>query len=70
VNIVYGYIGVFFGAGIGALLRHAVNRTGMRLGLALPWSTFCVNVSGCLAMGSIAGWFAFRGQASQPCGCF
>jgi CrcB protein len=33
--------------------------------MALPSSTLCVNVSGSLVMGLIAGWFAFRGQAGQ-----
>jgi CrcB protein len=37
----------------------------MHLGLSFPWSTLCVNISGCLAMGLIAGWFALRGQAGQ-----
>ena len=65
MQIVFGYITVFFGAGIGGIFRHAANRAGMHLGLSFPWSTLCVNVSGSLAMGLIAGWFAFRGQAGQ-----
>lgn len=58
-----GYLAVLVGAGIGGVLRHAVNRAGVLLGLALPWSTLCVNVSGSLVMGLLAGWFAFRGGA-------
>lgn len=65
MRILTGYIGVFIGAGLGGLLRYAVSRAGMMFGLALPWSTLCVNVSGSLAMGLIAGWFAFRGQSGQ-----
>ncbi|MBV8739144.1 MAG: fluoride efflux transporter CrcB [Alphaproteobacteria bacterium] len=60
-----GYITVFFGAGIGGALRHAANRAGAQFGMTFPWSTLCVNVSGSLAMGLIAGWFAFRGQSGQ-----
>jgi CrcB protein len=65
VRILIGYIIVFFGAGIGGALRHAANRAGTQFGMSFPWSTFCVNVSGSLAMGLIAGWFAFRGQSGQ-----
>ena len=54
-----GYVIVFFGAGIGGMLRHAVNR--LTLGSStVPWGTVAVNVTGSLAMGVIAGWFAFR----------
>jgi CrcB protein len=63
--LLLGYLTVFFGAGIGGMLRHAANRAGMQLGLNFPWSTLCVNVSGSLAMGLIAGWFALRGQSGQ-----
>jgi CrcB protein len=63
MDILLSYVIVFCGAGIGGALRHAANRAGMHLGLSFPWSTLCVNISGCLAMGLIAGWFALRGQS-------
>ncbi len=65
MSVLFGYIAVFFGAGIGGLLRHAANRAGVHLGLSFPWSTLCVNVSGSLAIGLIAGWLAHRGQPGQ-----
>jgi CrcB protein len=57
---------VFLGGGLGAMLRHGVNvGVGRWLGMSFPWSTFFINVSGSLAMGLIAGWFALKGGASQ-----
>lgn len=61
-----GYAVVFFGAGIGGMLRHAVNqvaRHGIGSGAAVP--TLLVNVVGSLAIGALAGYLAVRGHASQ-----
>jgi CrcB protein len=61
-----GYLIVFLGGGIGAALRHGVNLAAARLaGTAFPYGTLTVNVVGSLAMGLIAAYFAFRGDASQ-----
>lgn len=55
------YLIVFLGAGLGGMLRHAVNVAGVRLGwTAFPASTFAINVTGSLAMGLVAGLFALR----------
>lgn len=60
------YLIVFLGAGLGGALRHGVNTVALRwLGSGFPYGTLFVNVSGSLLMGLIAGWFAFRGDASQ-----
>lgn len=62
---------VFLGAGIGGSLRHAVNMLAPRLlGTGLPYATMFVNLAGSLAMGLIAGWFAFRGDAPQSARLF
>ena len=62
-----GYVLVFLGGGLGAALRHLVNLTCARcLGIAFPWGTFITNISGSTAMGLIAGYLAFKGEASQP----
>ena len=59
------YAVVFVGAGIGGALRHGVNVGSARLfGTGFPYGTFTVNVVGCLVMGLIAGWFAFKGGAT------
>ncbi len=61
-----GYVLVFVGGGLGAMLRHGLNvGIGRWLGLSFPWSTFLINVTGSLVMGLIAGWFAFKTDASQ-----
>ena len=64
---VKSYLLVFVGGGLGASLRHAVNMISARgLGTAFPWGTFIINISGSLVMGLIAGYLAFKGEASQP----
>jgi CrcB protein len=62
-----GYFLVFFGGGLGAMLRHFVNLACARsLGTAFPYGTFIINVTGSTVMGLIAGYLAFKGEASQP----
>jgi fluoride exporter len=57
---------VFLGGGIGAALRHGVNLAAARwLGAGFPYATLIENVTGSLAMGVLAGYFAFKGDASQ-----
>ena len=61
------YLLVFVGGGAGASLRHLVNVSCARwLGTAFPWGTFIINISGSIVMGLIAGYLAFKGEASQP----
>ncbi len=56
-----GYVIVFLGAGIGGALRHGVNLASAKLfGLGFPFGTIIVNIAGSLAMGILAGYFAFR----------
>nr|WP_298684845.1 fluoride efflux transporter CrcB [uncultured Dongia sp.] len=60
------YLIVFIGAGIGGALRHGVNNVSARLlGTGFPWGTLTVNIVGSLAMGLLAGYFAFKGEAAQ-----
>lgn len=60
------YLIVFLGAGIGGATRHGVNSLTMRLlGPDFPWWTLAINIIGSLAMGVVAGYFAFKGEASQ-----
>lgn len=61
------YLLVFFGGGLGAMLRHLVNVTCARcIGIGFPWGTFIINITGSTVMGLIAGYLAFKGEASQP----
>ena len=60
------YLLVFFGGGLGASLRHAVNMACAKgLGTAFPYGTFIINISGSTVMGLIAGYLAFKGEATQ-----
>ena len=61
------YLLVFFGGGLGAMLRHLVNVTCARcIGIGFPYGTFIINITGSTVMGLIAGYLAFKGEASQP----
>ena len=60
------YLTIFLGAGLGGMLRHAVNTVAAAgLGRSFPYGTLIVNVTGSLAIGLLAGWLAFKGAASQ-----
>lgn len=60
------YVLVFLGGGIGSALRHGVNVAFARwFGTGFPFYTLFENVSGSLVMGLLAGYFAFKGGASQ-----
>ena len=61
-----GFLIVFLGGGLGAALRHGINLVSARtLGTEFPYSTLIINVTGSLVMGLIAGYLAFKGDASQ-----
>ena len=57
-----GYLAVFLGGGIGAALRHGVNRASLAyLGPAFPYGTLFVNVAGGVLMGVLAELFLVKG---------
>jgi CrcB protein len=61
------YVLVFVGGGLGATSRHVINMTCARcMGAAFPWGTFIINITGSTVMGLIAGYLAYKGEASQP----
>lgn len=61
-----GYVAVFVGGGLGAALRHGVNRASLAyLGPAFPYGTLLVNVVGGLLMGMLAELFLVKGGGSQ-----
>ncbi|MGC2084102.1 MAG: fluoride efflux transporter CrcB [Bradyrhizobium sp.] len=63
----FNYLLVFVGGGLGASLRHTVNIACARcIGVAFPWGTLIINITGSIVMGLIAGYLAFKGEASQP----
>jgi CrcB protein len=61
-----GFAIVFIGGGLGAALRHGVNLASARVwGTAFPWHTLIENITGSLAMGLLAGYFAFKADPSS-----
>ena len=61
------YLLFFIGGGLGSTLRHIINVVSARfLGTAFPYHTFIINITGSIVMGLIAGYLAFKGEASQP----
>jgi CrcB protein len=62
-----GYLIVFLGGGLGAMLRHGMNLLGARLfpNLGFPIATMTVNITGSIVMGVLAAIFAFKGGGSQ-----
>ncbi len=61
------YLLVFVGGGLGATLRHFINVICARcMGTGFPWGTVIINITGSTVMGLIAGYLAFKGEASQP----
>ena len=64
--MVGGYLAVFVGGGLGAALRHAVNRASLAyLGPNFPYGTLMVNVVGGLLMGMLVEFFLVKGGGSQ-----
>ncbi|MGI8612083.1 MAG: fluoride efflux transporter CrcB [Sphingomicrobium sp.] len=61
-----GYLIVFIGGGLGAALRHGVNRASLTyFGPEFPYGTLTVNIVGGLLMGVIAELFLAKGGGSQ-----
>jgi fluoride exporter len=57
---------IFVGSGIGGVARHLFNGLVTRTaGTDFPLGILLINVIGSSAMGLVAGWFAFKGHASQ-----
>lgn len=60
------YLLVFVGDGIGATLRHAVNRASLAwLDLGYRYGTLFVNIAGGLLVGILAELFLVKGGGSQ-----
>src|SRR5688500_11382137 len=60
------YLIVFFGAGLGGVLRYGVNVAALRLlGSTFPYGTLTVNIVGSFIMGMLAGYFALKADPGQ-----
>ena len=61
----------FVGGGLGAMLRHGINRLAFAIwGAAFPAGTMIVNVVGSLVMGLLIGLFAAYPAINQPARLF
>ena len=61
-----GFLAVFLGAGIGGVLRHAVNIAALKLvGSGFPFGTIFVNIVGSFIMGLAIEWFALKFDPGQ-----
>jgi CrcB protein len=66
LEMVGGYLVVFVGGGLGAALRHSVNRASLAyLGPDFPYGTLFVNIVGGLLMGVFAELFLVKGGGTQ-----
>ncbi len=63
--MLFGYLVVFLGGGFGAAIRHGVNRLALGANIDFPLGTMLINIAGCLVMGLLTSWFAFKGEASS-----
>jgi CrcB protein len=58
------FVAIALGGAFGALARHGLDRLIERTTLAVfPWSTFVINVSGCLLVGFVIGALVDRHDA-------
>ena len=61
-----GYLAIFFGAGLGGMLRHGVNHASLAyLGPNYPYGTLFVNIAGGFLMGVMIELFLVKGGGSQ-----
>ena len=63
------YVIVFLGAGLGGVIRHALNNALPKVvGSDYPYATPFINITGSVLMGFLIGWLAFKagGGWSQP----
>jgi CrcB protein len=60
------YLIVFVGGGIGAAMRHAINRAALAvLGASFPFGTLIVNILGSFLMGVLAVVLLARAEGDQ-----
>ena len=60
------YFIVFLGSGIGGALRHGVNElVSYSFANKFPLGILTINITGSLLLGLLAGYWAFKGGASQ-----
>lgn len=56
---------VFFGGGIGSLVRYLIGLGFQKTNTTLPWATFFSNVSACIIFATVA-WFISTKENASP----
>ena len=56
---------VFLGSGLGGILRHGINQLFPTSDTAMPYGLIVINITGSILLGLLAGYFSFKGEASQ-----
>lgn len=58
------WLAISLGAMCGGAVRIIIAHSSIAAGLGLPTATLLANVLGCIAIGTLSGWFAVQAQSS------
>ncbi len=56
---------VFFGGGLGSVVRYGLAKALQHFSINFPWATLCANAIGCFLIGMLLGGFSETGILTQ-----